>query len=723
MFRKRGRWEPAGQKKPEGETGRKFPFWLIPLSLLLCLWSACGGGSGDNVVSVSSTPSAGTGSITFHIEFQGPPLSASDSFIPVQAALNCPDTGIATVTAYIYDASNSVLASGTWPCNAHSGTLTGVPAGSNRTLIIFGRDADGNNIYASLPVSGITVETNQTYNAGTISATPYTVTLLAPATGSSIVNCDFSFTWSGSGEGNFEIQIADKIDFSSIVVDQIVNGSPYTPTYLNSGNYYWRVRSDTMGNKSRWSDIWTCTVQNGIGQPPPPPTGLGAKPGDSQVTLQWDSVTGAPGFNLYCTTTPPVSKNSYEEKVSNILSGPYTHTGRTNGTTYYYVVTSVNSCGESSESSQVAIMAGRPPSAPTGVNAAAGDRQITISWNAVAGATSYNIYSSMSPGVSKAAGTKIANVGITSYTHTGIDNGRTYYYVVTAQNALGESSESMQVFAMPGAPPSAPTGVTATPGDRQVIISWNSVSGATGYYIYGSTFPNVSKSFYMERRLATSPFTHTGITNGTTYYYVVTAINSYGESTESSPVSATPGVPPSAPTGVSAAGGNTQVTITWGSVAGATSYNIYWRTSPGVNKSNGTKIPGVTSPYIHMGRINGTTYYYVVTAVNGYGESAESTQVSATPGAPPSAPSGVSAAGGDTQVTITWGSVARATSYNIYWRTTPGVNKSNGTKIPGITSPYIHTGRTNGTTYYYVVTAVNSYGESAESAQVSATPH
>ena len=73
-------------------------------------------------------------------------------------------------------------------------------------------------------------------------------------------------------------------------------------------------------------------------------------------------------------------------------------------------------------------------------------------------------------------------------------------------------------------------------------------------------------------------------------------------------------------------------------------------------------------------------------------------------------------------MSISWSSVSGATSYNIYWSTTSGVTKTTGTKLTGVTSPYTHTGLTNGTTYYYVVTAVNSYGESSESSQVSGTP-
>jgi len=88
---------------------------------------------------------------------------------------------------------------------------------------------------------------------------------------------------------------------------------------------------------------------------------------------------------------------------------------------------------------------------------------------------------------------------------------------------------------------------------------------------------------------------------------------------------------PSAPTGVTATPGNGQGTLSWTAVSGATSYNIYWATTPGVTTATGTKITGVSSPYVQTGLSNGTTYYCVVTAVNSAGESAASSQVSGTP--------------------------------------------------------------------------------------------
>jgi fibronectin type 3 domain-containing protein len=183
--------------------------------------------------------------------------------------------------------------------------------------------------------------------------------------------------------------------------------------------------------------------------------------------------------------------------------------------------------------------------------------------------------------------------------------------------------------------------------------------------------------------------------------------------------------PPEAPASVDAIQGNAQAAISWGSVSNATSYNLYWSTSSVVTPANGTKITSVASPYTHTGLTNGTTYYYIVTAVNSYGESPASNQVSATPsatGLPPAAPIGVKAVPGNTQATISWSPVYGATSYNLYWSNTSGVTPGNGTKIASVASPYIHTGLISGTTYYYIVTAVNSYGESPASNQVSATP-
>lgn len=181
------------------------------------------------------------------------------------------------------------------------------------------------------------------------------------------------------------------------------------------------------------------------------------------------------------------------------------------------------------------------------------------------------------------------------------------------------------------APPSAPpTNVSAVSGNAQAIISWTAASGATSYNLYYSTTTGVTVANGKKVAGVTSPYTLTGLTNGTTYYLVVTAADAGGESASSTQTSVLPQVPVAgAPTGVSAAAGNAQATVTWTAVAGTSSYNLYYSTTTGVTASSGTKVTNVTSPYVLSGLTNGTTYYIIVTAVTSGGEAASS-QVSTT---------------------------------------------------------------------------------------------
>ncbi len=274
--------------------------------------------------------------------------------------------------------------------------------------------------------------------------------------------------------------------------------------------------------------------------------------------------------------------------------------------------------------------------------------------------------------------------------------------------------------------PSSPVNIKAAPGDKLNTIIWDNVTGANSYNLYWSASAGATKATGTKLANVTSPYSHTALTNGTTYYYVVTAVNSNGESAESAEASATPTaapVPPPPPSNTQAVSGNSQNTISWDPAAGATGYNLYWSNTPAVTKASGTKVANVTSPYSHQGLINGSTYYYVITSINGVGESAESGEASATPAAPPPpAPANAAAASGVNKNTITWNTVATANSYNLYWSNSPGVTKANGTSIPNVTSGYQHVGLTAGTTYYYVVTAVNADGESVASNETSATP-
>jgi fibronectin type 3 domain-containing protein len=270
--------------------------------------------------------------------------------------------------------------------------------------------------------------------------------------------------------------------------------------------------------------------------------------------------------------------------------------------------------------------------------------------------------------------------------------------------------------------PAVPTGLMANAGNAQVSLSWTSVTGATSYHVKRAT--TTGGPYTQVSAPTTTAFADTGLSNGTTYFYVASAVNSAGESANSSEVSAKPTAPaqaPAVPTGLTATAASAQVSLTWSASATATSYNVKRSTTTG---GPYTTISSPTAANLtDTGLTNGTAYFYVVSAVNSTGESANSAQASATPAAPtqaPAAPAGLIATGGNAQVALTWTASSGATSYHVKRATTTGRPY---TQVAAPTAAnFTDTGLTNGTTYFYVVSALNSIGESANSAQASATP-
>ncbi len=189
-----------------------------------------------------------------------------------------------------------------------------------------------------------------------------------------------------------------------------------------------------------------------------------------------------------------------------------------------------------------AAAVGTPPAAPDGVTAVAGDTSAVINWNDVTGATSYNVYFSLSPGVSRASGTKITGA-VKGNAITGLTNGATYYVVVTAVDANGESVESSQVIITPfnATAPSPPDVVSASAGNGTTEVNWSDVAGAGYYSVYWSTSPGVTTTTGTKiSPVAASPYQHSSLTNGTTYYYIVTANIGPVESAASMEASARP---------------------------------------------------------------------------------------------------------------------------------------------------------------------------------------
>lgn len=269
---------------------------------------------------------------------------------------------------------------------------------------------------------------------------------------------------------------------------------------------------------------------------------------------------------------------------------------------------------------------GTPPAAPTGLTATAGTGQVSLSWTTSSGATTYNVFrGTTSGGPYSQIGTSVTS----NYIDNNVTGGTKYYYVVTAANSSGQSGDSNEAAATPtAAVPAAPTGVTANAVSQQVNLSWNPSAGAATFNVKrSSTHGGPYTTIFSP---TTSSYSDTGLTNGTTYYYVISAVNTVGESANSAEVSATPSATaPSTPTGLSATAGNQQVALSWNGSTGATGYNV--KRSPAHGGPYTTIASPVPPSYTNTGLTNGTTYYYVVSALNGTTESANSTEVSATP--------------------------------------------------------------------------------------------
>jgi fibronectin type 3 domain-containing protein len=184
----------------------------------------------------------------------------------------------------------------------------------------------------------------------------------------------------------------------------------------------------------------------------------------------------------------------------------------------------------------------------------------------------------------------------------------------------------------------APAGLTVTSvSSGQVSLSWPAVTGASSYHVKRAL---VSGGPYIGVACTTSTtYTDTGVTNGTTYYYVVSAgytagPNAGGESADSGQVNATPlGSPPAAPMNLTASPGNPKgsLRLNWVQSAspGVTQNNIYRRTTTGSYPSTPTAKISATTTYLDNKLTSGASYCSVVTAVSGGGESPRSNEACA----------------------------------------------------------------------------------------------
>ena len=519
------------------------------------------------------------------------------------------------------------------------------------------------------------------------------------------------------------------------------------------------------------------------GTVPTAPTSLTASAGNAQVTLSWTASSGATSYSIFRGTT--AGGESTTAIATGVTTTSYTNTGLTNGTTYYYEVKAVNSNGSSGYSNEASA---KPVAATDNAvyNFESGMQGWASSTTNCTAATSttqkyagtQSLAINVTTTAADTASVRVVNTGSSTpmptagqvityhiwvptgssvngavpfcqdanWTWTGSSQSVTAGQwntltltvpsnAVTPMNAIGISVTTSGAwtgtcyidsinFAISTAPP-APTGLTATAGNAQAALSWTASTGATSYSIFRGTTAGGESTTAVATGITTTSYTNTGLTNGTTYYYKVTAVNPNGSSGYSNEASTTPVLPaPAAPTGLTATPGNAQVALAWTASSGASSYSIFRGTTAGGESTTAIATGVTTTSYTNTGLTNGTKYYYEIKAVNSAGSSAYSNEASATPVAPtvPAAPTGLTATAGNTQVALSWAASSGATSYSVFRGTTAGGESTTAVATGITTTSYTNTGLTNGTTYYYKVTAVNTTGSSGYSNEASAKP-
>jgi 6-phosphogluconolactonase (cycloisomerase 2 family) len=288
------------------------------------------------------------------------------------------------------------------------------------------------------------------------------------------------------------------------------------------------------------------------------------------------------------------------------------------------------------------------PSAPTDVVATPGHGQATVSWTAAAdhgsAITGYTVTSSPDA-------MTCSTQGATQCTVPGLTNGTAYTFTVIATNGVGTSqaSDASNSVTPTATVPGAPTGVTATPGDSQVTVSWTAPATTGGSAITGYTVTSSPESKTCTPASGATQCIVTGLTNGTFYSFSVVATNDVGPgpaSDPSQPTAPTAGATvPSAPTNVTATAGDGQAVVSWTAATvvngpAVTGYTVTARVG-GVVVRNMASGGSSTSATMTM-LTNGTTYTFTVTATNPVGDSPASTPSAAvTPLAPAVTPPAV----------------------------------------------------------------------------------
>jgi hypothetical protein len=391
-----------------------------------------------------------------------------------------------------------------------------------------------------------------------------------------------------------------------------------------------------------------------------PPAALAAPvatPGDNAglVTVTPPSLANGGQVTSYKIVATDASGTPISPEKSCIVNAPATNcviTGLTNGETYKFIATATNAAGSTTSSPSNSIVPASRPGVPTAVTATRGDEIATVAFtppadNGGSVITTYTLTVVETGQTFTGTGSPI--------TVTGLTNGSSYTFKVSATNAVGvsDSSTASAPVKIAGVA-DAPTVVTAVAGDKSATVSasgnWNTLSGSGGESVTAIIFTSMDGLHNCTATLPATSCTVSGLTNGTAYTFTAVAQNAVGNSQSASSNSVTPAGLPTAPTIVTAVSGDKSATITFSGAGanGAAISGYIVKVSP-----TGETFTATSSPVVINGLTNGGSYSFTVAAENTIGQSAFSTaSASATPASAPAAPTSLAVLAGDTSTVV-----------------------------------------------------------------------
>ncbi|MDE5716482.1 MAG: hypothetical protein K2I53_02480, partial [Lachnospiraceae bacterium] len=454
------------------------------------------------------------------------------------------------------------------------------------------------------------------------------------------------------------------------------NGSTYStnsPSRTFTGlkdntEYAYRVRSKNADGVSEYGP------EKKVRTTPKAPSAPTASSDEGSVTVSWNPVTGATSYDL-----------EIDGKVYHVKGTSHKVTGLKPNSSYSYRIRANNADGSSSYSSTKTLKT--TPTPPETVKETRTRTDITLKWDSVSGASSYDLLFN---------GTTYRVTG-TSKTISGLTANTSYSYQIRVNNNDGSSSYGpvKTVKTLPYAPSTYPTVKTAATADA-VTLTWNTVPGATEYELYfdGKTYTVKGTSHKI-----------TGLKDDTSYRYRIRSVNEGGYSSYSSYMTVkTLLKAPDVPTDIRLSASSTSVTVSWKYMSKAKSYDLLF---------NGTVYNTTGTSKTVSGLRPETAYRCQVRAKNDAGTSAYSPAYTVrTLMSPPEMPANVQATAGTDSVTVSWGSVSRATGYRLRFQgETYSVTDTSKTM----------TGLMPDTDYEYSVCAYNAGGNSAYSAKKTIT--